>query len=740
MLQRSRGPMMLALATLAAPAAGQFSEVEPNDTKAQATVISGLEDGGTISGTFSWWLDEDWFLLETPHPKFGIFEHSLSVNGGIPTTVVGGLRQIDPGPGLWGQLTTFPLNLGTVWGSDAVWYGLGTQSTVYNLVLTWTPGDYTLTLNSREVTPQPLVPASGSSFAEGVIRFDAVLFDGLGERTAVTALHVFDENLQPILGYQTSSFSTFSDGYYDPGLERHFDPGTYYIAIGNVTAATSLPSPPDDAKFFHRTDFASAYFPGGGYGRDLVFDLEITDGNGQTSVPIAVTGGTVGADQQALWYVMQVGEGGGDCVAPSIASGPLDTFVCAANDALFSVTADGTGPFTYQWRLDGLDIPGANAAELLIAGADSDDMGAYDVVVTNGCGSAASNPAWLDVSPSGPEILSQPQPQTLCPGEVATFSVVAQPRHGGALSYQWLFNGAPIPGADSATYEFVVGDVTQDGVYSVQVCEENCGCSDSFPAALTVRNDPPVIALNGPQTLVLECGVDTYTEQGANVTDDCDGSVPLVIGGDVVDTHQPGVYTITYEATDSQGNAAATVERYVNVEDRTAPSVTASVAEPVLWSPNHELVDVGLSTLVQDDCDPTAGDRLTLRVYCDEVELPDTGDGTGKHSPDAKDFDLGSLRLRSERQGRADGRVYLIMVAAADASGNVGYDFATVVCPHSQDQDALDLALAQAAAITSIADGAVVTSGGFGPAAIEQAILDAGFVLHGFAPPNGPHQ
>ena len=41
-----------------------------------------------------------------------------------------------------------------------------------------------------------------------------------------------------------------------------------------------------------------------------------------------------------------------------------------------------------------------------------------------------------------------------------------------------------------------------------------------------------------------------------------------------------------------------------------------------------------------------------------------------RDSPDAKDIAVGTLRLRAERKGNGDGRVYLIVVKATDSSGN----------------------------------------------------------------------
>ena len=96
---------------------------------------------------------------------------------------------------------------------------------------------------------------------------------------------------------------------------------------------------------------------------------------------------------------------------------------------------------------------------------------------------------------------------------------------------------------------------------------------------------------------------------------------------------------------------------------------------------NRRFVDVGFDFLVIDDTDPSP--TIDVLVFADEDDEEPTGDGT--HSPDAKD-DGDILRLRSERKGDSDGRVYLIVIVATDAAGNEGFDCCTVVVPKSMSK------------------------------------------------------
>ncbi len=96
-------------------------------------------------------------------------------------------------------------------------------------------------------------------------------------------------------------------------------------------------------------------------------------------------------------------------------------------------------------------------------------------------------------------------------------------------------------------------------------------------------------------------------------------------------------------------------------------------------------------------------------------------------SPDAKDVAEHTLRLRAERRGDADGRVYVIRVKATDTSNNVSYSYCTEVVPKSQSKADLGAVNAQAAAAVA----AFVGNGDNPP---------AGFFLVGDGPVIGPKQ
>jgi hypothetical protein len=63
-----------------------------------------------------------------------------------------------------------------------------------------------------------------------------------------------------------------------------------------------------------------------------------------------------------------------------------------------SVTADGTQPFTYQWRKNGVAINGATGAKLVLTNLTPANTGRYAAEVSNAAGSTISDDAVLTVN------------------------------------------------------------------------------------------------------------------------------------------------------------------------------------------------------------------------------------------------------------------------------------------------------------------------------------------------------
>jgi len=183
--------------------------------------------------------------------------------------------------------------------------------------------------------------------------------------------------------------------------------------------------------------------------------------------------------------------------APSIVTQPQDQTVGEGASATFTVSASGSTPLYYQWRLNGINISGATASGYTLSSVQLADAGPYSVVVSNSMGAATSLNALLTVIVP-PSVTTQPISQTVTQGQSVTFSAVAS---GTApLTYQWRLNGASISGATASSYTRANVQATDAGSYSVLV-SNTAGSAISANAVLTVTVPPAITTQPISQTV-----------------------------------------------------------------------------------------------------------------------------------------------------------------------------------------------------------------------------------------------
>ncbi len=175
-------------------------------------------------------------------------------------------------------------------------------------------------------------------------------------------------------------------------------------------------------------------------------------------------------------------------VPPVFTTQPASQAVTVGSDAVFSAGATGTAPLTWQWRKNGVDLPGETSSQLVVANAQAANAGDYTVVVSNAAAVVASQTATLAVG-LAPVIAQSPASQTAILGSSARFSVAAT---GTApLTYRWLKDGAIIAGATNAEY-VLSGVVAADTAgYSVIVANA-FGSAASASASLAVVIPPSI--------------------------------------------------------------------------------------------------------------------------------------------------------------------------------------------------------------------------------------------------------
>lgn len=115
---------------------------------------------------------------------------------------------------------------------------------------------------------------------------------------------------------------------------------------------------------------------------------------------------------------------------------PPSAVVPYGGSASFTVqVSSGTPPFSYQWKKDGVDVPGGTGITLSITNAGPSDVADYTCTVTNPAGFATSDPVHLRV---GLTFVQEPQDQMKYIGENAQMSVLVE-GNSGAITYEWKF-------------------------------------------------------------------------------------------------------------------------------------------------------------------------------------------------------------------------------------------------------------------------------------------------------------
>jgi hypothetical protein len=146
---------------------------------------------------------------------------------------------------------------------------------------------------------------------------------------------------------------------------------------------------------------------------------------------------------------------------------PQGRSVLAGSNVLFSVSAQGAGPLSYQWFLNSNAISGATSATLAVTNAQLDDHGSYFVEVTDDNGTVRSASALLVVRVP-PAFTAQPVSRTAIEGESVTFAVSVNGTP--PLGYRWRRNGISlVTKIDDPTLTITNVQLSHAGTYNVIV-------------------------------------------------------------------------------------------------------------------------------------------------------------------------------------------------------------------------------------------------------------------------------
>lgn len=239
----------------------------------------------------------------------------------------------------------------------------------------------------------------------------------------------------------------------------------------------------------------------------------------------------------------------------------------------------------------------------------------------------------------------------------------------------------PPPGGVAQVWAVADDDGTGTG-REAECIETNNAASATVDLGCSANLPPVAVCRDVTLSAGAACAASASVDDGSHDPDHQPG--PLVITEAPAGPFGLGSHRVTLTASD--GAAEDTCQGTVTVVDAQAPALGGSKGH-VLWPPDHKYRQLSLSDCAEDPVDQCHG-RLPLdqygtitRVTSDEVEdACDAGDG---HTcADIVITGRTTMKLRAERQGTSDGRVYTLHYTVTDPSGNTAASSCTVTVPH----------------------------------------------------------
>jgi hypothetical protein len=281
---------------------------------------------------------------------------------------------------------------------------------------------------------------------------------------------------------------------------------------------------------------------------------------------------------------------------------------------------------------------------------------------------------------------------------------------GDTLTYRWMEGttvlldwtavgtGGECP-LDLSTLSLGIGTYT----LTLEVNDGQTTSTDEM--ILTIENSAPHAAPSGGGVYEINTDVhlagdvsdydgDTLTYEWKEGTDIlCSGNIatnaggmPVILPDCVISGMGIGTHTVTLEVNDGI-NLPVSSDIIVEIIDTTAPTLAPIASQYILWPPNHNMVDIIIEANASDNSGYVT---LIASVMSNEAE---EGLGDGDMTPDwtipSIDQNTGIiiLKLRAERSGRGNGRVYSIFINAIDQSGNSSKAVVEIIVPHDKNRN-----------------------------------------------------
>jgi hypothetical protein len=265
----------------------------------------------------------------------------------------------------------------------------------------------------------------------------------------------------------------------------------------------------------------------------------------------------------------------------------------------FGIIVDVPTPADVTWTLSirgrtlrpsGIATSQANnriSSSLSFGPVTAADAGSFQVVATNVFGATSSDSRILTVTPSAPNIASQPSASTINVGGSVTLSVSALGT--SPITYQWKKDGVNISGANGSSYSISSAKATDSGGYSVVVTNV-VGSVTSSSAKLTVNElAPAILTQPSSSTVAVGSGVSFTVSASSNLS----LGYQWKKDGAFITGATSSTYTIASTKTTDAGNYTVVVTNSVGSVTSNSATLTVTAAPSIAAQPSSSSVTEG---------------------------------------------------------------------------------------------------------------------------------------------------
>jgi len=171
---------------------------------------------------------------------------------------------------------------------------------------------------------------------------------------------------------------------------------------------------------------------------------------------------------------------------PTITDQPGNRSVGLGTDAFLSAAATGTAPLHYQWRFNGINLPGATNSILPLMNFQFSQFGVYNIFVQNSAGTASGT----NFNVAGRvQLIILTQPTNTLVRLTGTTNLTIVANGTGTLRYRWRYNGIDVPNGTNAVLTITNASSANTGNY-------DCVVSDDYNT--TTTQVAALISMVGP--------------------------------------------------------------------------------------------------------------------------------------------------------------------------------------------------------------------------------------------------